>query len=156
VHGIRGELKLRPHNPSSPLPGMLDSLSLEHGGSDREVTLLAARPHGGNWLVRLEGVETRNDAEALVGATIWIDESLLEPLGEGEFYHHQLVGLAVEDEAGTPLGRVRRVMTTGAADVLEIADGEIERLVPMAGDFVQAVDLERGRIVVRPLPGLFE
>ena len=47
-------------------------------------------------------------------------------------------------------------MTTGAADVLEIADGEIERLVPMAGDFVQTVDLERGRIVVRPLPGLFE
>lgn len=156
MHGIRGEAKLRPHNPESAVPGDLETLRLERDGREQELELTAARPHGGNWLVKLRGVDTRNDAEALVGSTVWLDESRLEPLGEGEFYHHQLIGLAVQDESGASLGRVRGVLTTGAADVLEIADGEIERLVPMAGEFVRSIDLEAGTIVVRPLPGLFE
>ncbi len=158
THGVRGELKLRPHNPSSPITDSLVSVTLTTSAEPepRDYTLAGIRPHRGNWLVFLEGVESFEAAELLVGATVWIEEDALAPLDEGEFYHRDLIGLAVVDEDGAPLGRVKGVLTTGAADVLEIVDGERERLVPMTDEIVRSIDVAAGRIVIRPLPGLFD
>ena len=158
THGVRGELKLRPHNPSSPIVPTLAGIAVTTTAADepRRYPLLGARPHGRNWLVRLEGIQSLEEAELLVGATVWIDATELAPLGEGEFYHRQLIGLAVFDEAGARLGEVKGLLETGAADVLEIFDGERERLVPMTDEVVRSIDLAAGRIVIRPLPGLFD
>jgi 16S rRNA processing protein RimM len=158
THGVRGELKLKPHNPSSPIAGTLAAIELTTAGADEphRYAVLGARPHGRNWLVRLEGIASLDEAELLVGATVWIDATELAPLGEGEFYHRQLIGLAVFDEAGVRLGEVKGVLETGAADVLEIFDGERERLVPMTDEVVRSIDLDAGRIVIHPLPGLFD
>jgi 16S rRNA processing protein RimM len=158
THGVRGELKLRPHNPSSPIAGSLTTvvLATPSVAEPRTYEIRGARPHRGTWLVRLDGVETMEDAEKLVGATVWIDASELAPLLEGEFYHHQLIGLEVFDESNVRLGLVKGILETGAADVLEVVDGERERLVPMTDEVVLSIDLDAGRIVVRPLPGLFD
>ena len=158
THGVRGELKLRPHNPSSPIAESLAGVTLTTSAAPepRDYSLASIRPHGGNWLVFLEGVESLDDAELLVGATVWIEADALAPLDDGEFYHRDLIGLAVVDEAGEPLGRVTGILQTGAADVLEIADGERERLVPMTDEIVRSIDVAAGRIVIRPIPGLFD
>lgn len=156
AHGIRGEVKLRPHNPDSELVASLSELRLEYRGQVRTHVVTAAREHGGVWLLQLEGVTSRNDAEALAGSIAWIDEAQLEPLPDHQYYHHQLVGLAVVDESGEPLGEVRRLLTAGGSDILEIIDGKRERLVPMIDEFVRSIDLAERRIVVRPMPGLFD
>lgn len=156
AHGIRGEVKLRPHNPESELPSALTELLLERRGEVRSHVVVAAREHGGTWLLELEGVKSRNDAETLTGSIAWVEESRLGPLADNEYYHHQLIGLTVVDESGERLGEVQRVLSAGASDVLEIIDGKLERLVPMVDEFVRSIDLAAGRIVVRPLPGLFD
>ena len=77
THGVRGELKLKPHNPSSPIVATLAVIALTTAAEDepRRHALLGARPHGRNWLVRLDGIESLDEAELLVGATVWIEAS---------------------------------------------------------------------------------
>jgi 16S rRNA processing protein RimM len=106
-------------------------------------------------LLALEGVHTREQADTLRGAEVFIHQQDAAPLDEGEYYLHQLPGLRVETEAGEEIGYVREVLETGANEVLVVArPGEKEMLLPVIRDVVQELDIERGRVVVRLLEGL--
>jgi 16S rRNA processing protein RimM len=118
-------------------------------GTAREVLVTSQWPHKGRFVLKLEGVDTIDDAERLRGCDLGIAEEDLPALPDGSYYHHQLAGLSVEDAAGVAMGRVEDVMETGAgARVLIVRGEEGETLVPFASDFVRSVDLERARIVV--------
>jgi 16S rRNA processing protein RimM len=67
---------------------------------------------------------------------------------------HDIVGLTVEAEDGRRLGQIQEVLRTGANDVYVVAGPLGELLIPAIADVVQSIDLEAGRVVVRPLPGL--
>jgi len=104
--------------------------------------------------VRFKDVDNRNQAEAWVGATIWTKKTDFPALPEGEFYWHQLMGLTVSNTEGEILGRVVRLVETGANDVLVVeafadsVDG-LERLIPyVEPQFILKVDLESGSILV--------
>jgi 16S rRNA processing protein RimM len=76
-------------------------------------------------------------------------------LPEGEYYHHQLIGLKVVSEQGKVLGKVTEILATGANDVYVVrAEIGPEILIPAADEFVRAVDLEHGELQVRLVPGL--
>jgi 16S rRNA processing protein RimM len=79
------------------------------------------------------------------GAELAVPRESLPPLGEDEYYSFQLVGLAVEEEGGRVLGRVRDVLDYPANDVLELDTG---LSLPLVEACVRKVDLESGRIVV--------
>jgi 16S rRNA processing protein RimM len=79
------------------------------------------------------------------GAELAVPRETLPPLGEDEYYTFQLVGLAVEEEGGRLLGRVRDVLDYPANDVLELDSG---LSLPLVEACVQQVDLEGGRIVI--------
>jgi 16S rRNA processing protein RimM len=79
------------------------------------------------------------------GAELAVPRESLPPLGEDEYYSFQLVGLAVEEEGGRVLGRVRDVLDYPANDVLELDSG---LSLPLVEACVRKVDLESGRIVV--------
>jgi 16S rRNA processing protein RimM len=87
----------------------------------------------------------RLDREAPRGAELAVPRSELPPPAEGEYYAFQLVGLAVEEDGGRPLGRVASVQPGVANDVLELDSG---LALPLVEACVQDVDLEGGRIVV--------
>ena len=89
----------------------------------------------------------RLDRPVSRGALLELPAEELPALPEGELYAFQLEGLAVEIEAGEPLGRVVRVMPGVANDVLELDSG---LLLPLVEDCVRAVELDAGRIVVAP------
>jgi 16S rRNA processing protein RimM len=89
----------------------------------------------------------RLDRPARRGATLAVPRSTLPELPEDEYYAFQLVGLAVEEEGGRALGRVRDVLTYPANDVLELDSGAA---LPLVEACVRQVDLESGRIVVAP------
>jgi 16S rRNA processing protein RimM len=96
-------------------------------------------------------VERREDAEALVGATVLVFREDLEPPEEDEYFQGDLVGLTAVDEAGNVLGRVEELWDTGEVPNLVIrAEGREEMVVPFADDFVSTVDIPGGRIVVKP------
>jgi 16S rRNA processing protein RimM len=87
----------------------------------------------------------RLDRRVERGATLAVPREALPPLEEGAYYTFQLVGLAVEEEGGRVVGRVREVLDYPANDVLELDSGV---LLPLVEACVRQVDLEGGRIVV--------
>jgi len=141
AHGIRGELRLKLFSDS------IESLSRHEklcvGGVERR--LLAIRD-AKNPVARFEGIDDRSAAEALRGSLIEIDRSALPPLGEGEYYHADLIGIPAVDRQGEPVGTVAAVENFGAGDLLEIeAEGGKRSLIPFTAGIA---DLEGDRIVL--------
>jgi len=116
-------------------------------GGAREVRVTSTWPHKGRYVVKFEGVDSINDAEAYRGLELRIGAEQLAPLPEGSYYHHQLIGLEVF-EGSRSLGRVDKLLEAGAAPVLVVNGPAGETLLPLASDFVRHVDLAGGRLEV--------
>ena len=115
------------------------------------------RPIQGAFAARLTGVATREEAEALKGTRLYAPRDRLPPLGDDEFYHADLIGLAWSTPAAPPLGTVRAVLDHGAGDILEIArPGAPDLLLPFTLAAVPTVDLAARRIVADPPDGLLD
>lgn len=155
IHGIRGELRLLPHNPESDAAVEGASLVLLHSDGRRETRRVrGARRHKRFVLLQLAGVDDATAAETLVGCTVAVPRAALPPVEEDAVYHADLIGCAVTTTAGEPLGTVREMLVTGSNDVCVVRDGQREVLVPMVADVIDEIDLAHRRLVVRPLPGL--
>lgn len=124
--------------------------------SGLSLSVQGAREFKGGLIVRFEDVRDRDAAEALRGRTLLIRREEARPLDSGEYFLHDLVGLEVWSSDGERVGRVAAVYEGGAGHFLGVDDGRRERLVPFAGRIVRNVDLEAGRIVIEPIPGLLE
>ncbi len=156
AHGIQGEVKVSLFVDDGEFIRDLDFLYLE-GRPRREIKLKRARITANQAILAFEGLETRNDAEALRGRELSIPVEWLPELDEGEYYVAEIVGLAVETEEGEPLGTLEEVIFTGANEVYVIRGGpKGEILLPAIESVVQSVDLEAGRMVVTLPEGLVE
>lgn len=114
----------------------------------RRLALESGRTHGrGGLFAKLAGVDDREAAAAEVGSLIQVSPEQLPALAEGEYFWHQLEGLAVENLEGTALGTVDHLFETGANDVLVVV-GERERLIPYIPGVIQEVDLDAGTMRV--------
>jgi 16S rRNA processing protein RimM len=112
--------------------------------------LQRVRFRGDEALLRVEGLETPADVAARRGQLVRVDREAMPPLPQGEHYHYQLIGLDVVDVDGRPLGRLAEIVETGANDVYVVIGPEGELLLPAIEEVVHEVDLEAGRIVVKP------
>ncbi|WP_375395963.1 ribosome maturation factor RimM [uncultured Sphingomonas sp.] len=118
AHGMGGEVRLK---------SFADDLSAYRVFNGGALTVRSLR-HGGNGVIaRFDQVADRTAAEMMRGTELTVPRSALPPLGEGEYYHADLIGLPVGLADGTAIGRVVAVENFGAGDVIEI-----ER--PGAGD----------------------
>ena len=108
-------------------------------------------------IARLAGVDDRNRAEALRGLRLYLPRAALPPPEAEEYYHADLIGLDAVLADGTPVGQVRAVHDFGAGDTLEIARaGAPPAMVPFTRAVVPMVDIDRGRLVIDPPPGLLD
>lgn len=109
-------------------------------------------------ICRLGGIESREEAEKLRKMLLMIPREEAVQLPPGHYYVFDLVGLAVYTEDGEYLGRVKEVLQPGANDVYVVeavaSDGDI--LLPAIRDVILDVDLSRGQMSVRLLPGLLD
>jgi 16S rRNA processing protein RimM len=156
-HGIRGEVVVEATTdaPERYAPGAVLFVGDPSGEpSPRRVD--ASRPHKGRMLVLFQGVADRNDAELLRGALLSIDASDARTPDRGRYYAHQLEGLDVVDEAGAKLGVMTGVLENPANDIWIVHTGTRDVLVPAVREIVAGVDLGARRIVLRPIPGLFD
>ena len=107
-----------------------------------------SRQATGGLVVKLDGIDNRTVAELYRGRYLEVGEQEGRPAGEGRFYHHQLIGLAVTTESGRALGQIAEVLEKPANDVWVSHDGKIEHLIPATANAVLKVDLDARRIVV--------
>ncbi|EKP93698.1 16S rRNA processing protein RimM [Thermaerobacter subterraneus DSM 13965] len=144
-------------DPRRLQPGLEVLVAPPDGGPLRADRVEWARPHGRFWRVKLAGCPDRTAAEALRGGRLQVPEDQVPPLPPGRYYVFQLVGLDVVDSGGRKVGQVRDVLRYPANDVIVVeGDGGREFLIPAIRQAVEAVDLERGRLVLGDLPGLLD
>jgi 16S rRNA processing protein RimM len=136
AHGVTGEVRLKLFGEG------VAALSAHKRFNDGALTLSKLRDDGkGGAIARFAEVPDRNAAEALRGTALTVPRSALPPLGEGEYYHADLLGLAAVSDAGEALGSVVAVENYGAGDVLEIERPNGKRfMVPMSAEAVPAWD----------------
>ena len=153
--GVRGEARVKSFCAEPEAIADYGPLVTEDGA--RSFTIRLTRPVKGGFAARLSGVETREQAEALRGTRLCVPRERLPEPAEEEFYHADLVGLAVVDTGGAELGRVMAVHDFGAGDVIEIDRGGGKSvMIPFTRAVVPRVDLAAGRIVADPPPGTFD
>jgi len=158
-HGVRGELRaeILTDYPDRMLVFARHSHTLYVGKAHQPFTLTAVRFHQGAMLLTFKECTTRDEADALRGALVEIALEDAVPLEEGEYYHFQLIGTQVETEEGDVLGDIVDVFTApGANDVFVVHGSRGEILIPAIEDVVINLDVEAGRVVIRPLPGLLD
>lgn len=150
--GVRGELKVRCESED---PQRFLALREVYLGEGRvRFAVRAVRFFKGQILLQLHGIEDRNEAERWQGAFVQIPLEEGLPLGENEYYYHQIEGLSVVTEEGEMLGRVIEILPTGANDVYVVRGEREEILLPAIRQVILRVDLEKGLLVVRLLEGL--
>ena len=103
--------------------------------------LAGFREHGSGLIASFEGVADRTAAEALQGRYVGAPREALPVTEENEYYWGDLVGMAVVNQADEAFGTVEALMSTGAHDVLQVRDGDDERLIPFVAAYVLDVDL---------------
>ena len=121
---------------------------IERNGAWTELNVDQLKPHRNGFVAQVDGVDDRDVALRYSGKPIGVEESTLPETDDDEFYWKDLIGLVVEDQAGTVLGEVSELMETGANDVIVVRGAGGEVLIPFVRHVVMTVDLERRRIVV--------
>jgi len=162
AHGMEGELKVNPEHTDDP--ARFEELSTvylgqhPHAVTQHEIASVRYQEtkRGTTVILGLADVESRTDAEAVRKLTVFADEEALE-LADDELFIHDLVGLAVVTEEGEALGTVANYMEMPAQDVFVVHRPDHgEAMIPAVDDFIVDIDLDEGRLVVRPIDGLLD
>lgn len=156
--GVKGWIKVQPH--ADDPQGLLRARPwfVEFGGAGaatepqrRTLAITQAKPHGEFVVAAVAELADRDAAEALRGGRVFVSRAAFPPAQRDEYYWVDLVGAAVVNRQGQPLGTVRALLDTGVHSVLCVTPAEAgreERLIPFVSAYVDAVDLDARRIVV--------
>ncbi len=149
AHGVTGEIVLgiTTDFPERIKRGKVIYLGADH--SPRKIS--GTRPFHTNVLITIEGILNREEAAELTNLEVFVRIDELPALSEGQYYHHQLVGLKAVLEDGTEIGTVTEIMETGANDVYVVTDpAGKELLLPAIDSVIIRVDLPAKQMVVKP------
>jgi 16S rRNA processing protein RimM len=148
THGIRGEVKFRYYNEvAGDFYGYPSLIFIRDG---REVALkpVEVRPHKGIFLIRFQGLDTRESVDFLLQHELFVQEKDLASLEKDEYYEYQLIGLDVLNEGREKIGKVTEILHTGAHPII-VVSGKSELLVPMVDDFIINIDIQGSTMTVR-------
>ncbi len=154
THGIRGEAKVQPWTDSTDVFCDLKKLYTKNGETVFEVQ--NAREHKGMIILKLKGVDTVEASQKLVNTILYVDRNDIE-LDDGAYFIQDIIGLEVFDiDNGKLYGKVTDVTSTGANDVFHITKDNKTYLIPNIKSVVINIDVEGGKVEIRPLEGLLE
>ncbi|WP_436663506.1 ribosome maturation factor RimM [Alicyclobacillus acidoterrestris] len=158
-HGLRGEMKVYPRTdfPEKRFAAGSKLYVRPEGGSPiAAVEVRSGRQQQNMWIVGFRDLVTIHAVERWRGMELCVEEAQLEPLPEGTYYIHQLVGLQVYTEEGVFVGELKEVLTPGANDVY-VVRGPLSKddiLLPAIPDCILKVDIAANRMTIHLLPGL--
>jgi 16S rRNA processing protein RimM len=157
-HGVRGELRMRILTDYPERINQLEKVYLaEESDSDDPdaYRVQHMRMHQSYGLLKLEGVDDRDQADRLREMLVMVPLENAVPLDEGEFYLYQLIGLSVRTTEGEMLGKITDVLETGANDVYVVESATYgEFLMPVTDETVLQTNIEQGFILVNLPEGL--
>ena len=110
--------------------------------------------HNGKLVIKLNTIDSFEDAQKLRGKSVEIHRSQIYPLPEGQYYHFQLIGLEVWTTRGELLGNITEILTAESNDNYVVRGTKGEVLIPAIEDVVKSIDLDKGCVVIEPIEGL--
>ncbi|TJW13674.1 MAG: ribosome maturation factor RimM [Mesorhizobium sp.] len=149
AHGIKGELRVKTFTGD---PMALADYGPLYAKDGRAFQIIDIRPANTVVIVRFKGINDRNAAEALAGTELFVDRSMLPDDGEeDEFYHADLIGLAVRDDTNAAVGKVVAVHNFGGGDILDVTlAGRKGVLIPFTQAAVPEVSIAEGFVRIDP------
>ena len=155
THGVRGEMRVEPWCDSADFLKKVKTVYFDGGKTDAGV--VSSRVHKGRLLLKLRGVDTVEQGDALRGKVLYLNREDVR-LEEGQVFLQDLIGLkAIDGTTGREYGVLQEVLPTGANDVYRIVDGAgKEYLFPAVKHMIQEISLEEGVIRLLPIPGIFD
>lgn len=154
THGLRGELRVDPWCDSPQFLCQFKTLYLKKGETKLSVS---SRPHKTIAIVKAKGINTIEEAEKLRGRVLYINRSDAR-LAPGEYFIQDLMGLDVIDiDTSKSYGKITDVLKTGANDVYQVTDEKKkDYLIPVIDDVVKEIDINGGKVLIKPLKGIFD
>ncbi len=161
AHGVSGEIKVFPETDDPERFSTLERVMVGPSASQtREYSVDNVRFQmlKGKTIVllKLRDISIREEVEQLSRLSVFAAQSDLPPLGEGEVFIHDMIGMEVVGEGGEAIGTVRDVLEGAQLLLLVSRNGKADVLIPDVPEIVTDVDLEAMRIVVNPPEGLIE
>lgn len=151
--GLKGEVKVYNYSDSIEIYETIESIYVE----DRLTVIENVRAQKNMVILKLEGADNRNAAEALRGKDLYITEDDLPELPEGQYYVRDLIGMSVTEEDGNLLGHVTDVLQNTAQDIFEVeSENGKKLLIPKVDQFVLDIDAEKREITVRLIEGMLD
>ena len=147
AQGLKGEVKVKAFTET---PEKLGAYGPLHTRDGRTLLVVSVRLAKDAAVVQFDDVTTRDAAESLKGAELFVPHSTLPAAEAHEFYHTDLIGLRAEDTEGRTIGKVIAIHNFGAGDVIEIEreDGQGTALMPFTREIVPTIEVAEGRIVI--------
>ena len=153
--GIKGQLKVSSSGGGSvPFTKGKEIYLEKPQGLKKPFTVHSLGLYKGMTILSLQEVNRVEEAEELVGCSVYVAKEDLEPLPPDEFYWFQLLGLEVKTEEGDYLGKLEEILPTGSNDVFVVRKEGQEILIPAIEEVVIQVDLQEKWMVIRPIEGL--
>lgn len=156
THGIRGEVRCQYFCDSADFLCEFDELYLDKNG-EKPVEIARAYPHKNVVIMKIDGIDTVEDAQKLIGKTLYMDRDDVE-LPEDVYFIQDIIGLVVKDiDSGEVYGKISEVYQNGATDVYSIKkENGTELMFPYIDEVVKKIDIEAGEMLIKPLEGLFD
>lgn len=156
THSLHGEVRVNPWCDSPEFIKKFKTLYFDSEGR-QSVRVKSVRPHGRVAVVKLEGTDTVEQAQALRGKMLWLRREDAN-LPEGKYFIAELTGCNVYDADNSDIcyGTLTDVAQTGANDVWFIEKDGKEYLIPAIPDVIIKTDVEHDIILIRPLKGIFD
>jgi len=156
THGIEGWLRVKPYNRRSTTLSSIATVFVDKDNVRSAYLLQTSKTHKGLFLIKLRGIDEIGAAKQCVGAILSVAEEALEPLGPGEYYYYQVLGLDAFDIEGRWIGRIAQIWSKEGGDLYVIRGSEKEYLIPVVKEIIEKIDLPAGRITINPPAGLLD
>lgn len=155
THGVKGEVRVTPQTSDISRFDYLLFTHVEQGGKLKELRVTQVRYHKNFVLLKFNGIDTMDDAEALKGCELLVERKNARPLEEDEFFICDLIGLMVY-EGEELLGKISEVLETGSNDVYVVKGKDRDILIPALKSVVLDVDIPGGKMMVKLPEGLLD
>lgn len=158
VHGLAGEVRLFPFSRQLDNISTLERIFIykTSGEPPLELTIIKSRIHKNSAIFKIEGVNSIEDAEKLVGNIAYVETSDLKELEDGEYYWFDLIGFKTYTDEGQYIGVVENLIDRSLQSLLVVKNEDNEYLIPLTEPIVKEVDLEQSKIIISPVEGLLE
>ena len=154
THGVRGNVKLESLCDSPAVLADLPRVFVKEGNNYREIKVLHTSIFKSFVLADLEGITDMDAAAAMKGTTLYAAREDFD-LDEGDYFIADLIGLDVVDvDNGKKYGVIKDVINRGSSDIYVVNTPNGERMMPAVEEFVKKVDIDGGKVFVKPISGL--